>query len=476
VSRDYDLVVLGGGPASERGAAQAAYFGKRVGMVERQRAPGGGAVHTGTLPSKTLRETALFLSGYRQRDLYGVKVEVDPDLTVGRLLKRTDAVRGLETGRIRRNLDRHGIELIRGEGRLIDPHTVEVLTPRGRRSLQGEVILIATGSSPYRPPGIPYGDGDVHDADGILGIERLPRSLAIIGGGVIGCEYACMFAALGVEVHLVDPQPGLLPFLDVEMGERLAATMVRLGIALHLDRRHERVDRRPRGLACTLSSGEVLVVASVLVAAGRSGNTEGLGLAELGIRVDPGGYILVDEDYRTAVRNIFAAGDVIGFPALASVSMEQARVAVCHAFGFTYKREVSGLLPYGIYTIPEVSSVGLGEDEAARRGLDVVVGRGSFAEGVRGQIMGDRDGMVKLVFDRTSRRLVGCHCIGERASELTHVGQVAIALSGTVDTFIEMVFNHPTLGEVFKYAAYDALDQLGPRHDTPRDRTNANER
>ena len=465
VGRDYDLVVLGGGPASERGAAQAAYFGKRVAIVERHAAPGGAAVHTGTLPSKTLRETALFLSGYRQRDLYAVKVEVDPDLTVARLLERKDAVRELETERIHRNLDRHGVELIRGEGRLADPHTVEVVTPGGLERLHGRVILIATGSSPYRPRGIPYEDGDVHDADGILRIERLPRSLAVIGGGVIGCEYACMFAALDVEVHLVDHRPGLLPFLDTEMGERLAAAMERLGIALHLARRNERVERGPRGLMCVLSSGEVLDVGAVLVAAGRRGNTHGLGLEAVGIEVDPHGYVVVYEHYRTAVPSVYAAGDVIGFPALASVSMEQARVAVCHAFGFTYKREVSKLLPYGIYTIPEVSCVGLGEDEAARRGLDVVSGRSLFRDNVRGQIVGDRDGMMKLVFDRSSRRLVGCHCIGERASELVHVGQAVIALGGTVETFIEMVFNHPTLAEAFKYAAYDALDKLGPRHD-----------
>jgi NAD(P) transhydrogenase len=295
-----------------------------------------------------------------------------------------------------------------------------------------------------------------------LRIQHLPHSLVVIGGGVVGCEYACTFAALGVQVHLVDGRPGLLPFLDREMGERLAAAMEELGITLHLERRHERVERGPEGLVCTLTSGEALVVDSALIAAGRHGNTEGLGLEESGIEVDARRYVVVDDDYRTAVPSVYAAGDVIGFPALASVSMEQARVAVCHAFGFTYKREVSGLLPYGIFTIPEVSCVGLGEEEAARRGLDVVVGRAFFRDNVRGQIVGDRDGMVKLVFDRSSRKLVGCHCIGERASELVHIGQAVIALDGTVEVFIQMVFNHPTLGETFKYAAYDALARLGP--------------
>jgi len=462
VRRHYDLVVLGGGPASERGAAQAAYFGKRVAIVERQPTPGGAAVHTGTLPSKTLRETALFLSGYRQRALYGVKVDVDPDLTVARLLERKDAVRDLETERILGNLGRHGIELIHGEGRLADPHTVEVVTAEGLERLRCDVVLIATGSSPHRPAGIPYEDPDVHDADGILRIQRLPHSLVVIGGGVVGCEYACTLAALGVQVHLVDGRPGLLPFLDREMGERLAAAMEGLGITLHLERRHERVERGPEGLVCTLTSGETLVVDSALIAAGRHGNTEGLGLEKTGVEVDARRYVVVDGDYRTAVPSVYAAGDVIGFPALASVSMEQARVAVCHAFGFTYKREVSRLLPYGIFTIPEVSCVGLGEEEAARRGLDVVVGRAFFRDNVRGQIVGDSDGMVKLVFDKSSRKLVGCHCIGERASELVHIGQAVIALDGPVEVFIQMVFNHPTLGETFKYAAYDALARLGP--------------
>ena len=463
MSTEYDLVVIGGGPAGERGAAQAAYFGKRVAIVEQQPEPGGAAVHTGTLPSKTLRETALFLSGYRQRQLGGVLVDLDPELTVTRLLERKDAVRHLEVDRIHTNLERHGIDLLPGSGRLVDAHTVEVTSSDDVTQVRAEVILIATGSSPNRPPGIPYDDDDVHDADGILRIHRLPLSMAVIGGGVIGCEYACMFAALGVQVHLIDPRPGLLPFLDLEMGERLADAMRSLGVQLHLERTFEHVERGPAGLACAMSSGEPLQVETVMVAAGRHGNTDGLGLRSVGVAVDARGNVEVDEDFRTAIPSIYAAGDVVGFPALASVSMEQGRVAVCHAFGFTYKRQVSDLLPYGVYTIPEVSCVGLGEEEAARRGIDVVAGRAFYRDNVRGQIMNDRDGMVKLVFERSSRRLIGCHCIGERASELVHVGQAIIVLDGTVETFIEMVFNHPTLGETFKYAAYDALAQLGPK-------------
>ena len=454
-------MVIGGGPAGERGAAQAAYFGKRVALVERQPEPGGAAVHTGTLPSKTLREAGLFLSGYRQRDMYGVNVHVDPDMTVARLLGRKDVVEGLETERIHANLERHKIELIRGQGRLTAANSVGVAAPDGDRELEAEYILIVTGSSPYRPAGIPYDDEGVHDADGILRIDHLPTKLAVIGGGVIGCEYACMFAALGVEVHLIDPRPSLLPFLDAEMGERLAAAMTALGVRLHLERKLDHVNRDGATLVTTLTSGAEIETDTVLIASGRSGNTAGLGLEAVGVEVDRRGYVVVDEDFRTAAPSIYAAGDVVGFPALASVSMEQARVAVCHAFGFTYKRQVAELYPYGVYTIPEVSCVGLSEDEAITRGTDVVVGRARFADNVRGQIVGDRDGMVKLVFDRSNRRLIGCHVIGERASELVHVGQAIITLDGTVDTFIEMVFNHPTLGETFKYAAYDALGRFG---------------
>jgi len=462
VTEPFDLVVIGAGPAGERGAAQAAYFGKRVAIVERQPEPGGAAVHTGTLPSKTLREAGLFLSGYRQRDMYGVNVHLDPDLTVARLLRRKDVVEREETERIHANLDRHTIELIGGEGRLTGPNTVAVGHPDGERLLEAEFVLLVTGSSPHWPDGIPRDDRDVHDADGILRIDHLPSTLVVIGGGVIGCEYACMFAALGVEVHLIDPRPALLPFLDAEMGERLAAAMGVLGVHLHLERRLDHVARVDGALVTAMTEGAEIEADTVLVASGRSGNTAGLGLDDVGVEVDRRGYVVVDEDFRTAVPSIYAAGDVVGFPALASVSMEQARVAVCHAFGFMYKRQVAELYPYGVYTIPEVSCVGLSEDEAVRRGIDTVVGRARFADNVRGEIVGDRDGMVKLVFDRSNRRLIGCHVIGERASELVHVGQAVITLGGTVETLIGMVFNHPTLGETFKYAAYDALGTLGP--------------
>ena len=458
----FDLVVVGGGAAGEKGAAQAAYFGKRVAVIERRTEPGGATVHTGTLPSKTLREAALFLSGYRQRDLYGVSVEVSRDLEVAKLVQRKNAVRTLETARMLANLDRHRVELVHGTARLVNATTVDVVGDAGRRTLVADAILLATGSSPFRPPGIAFDDPDVHDSDTVLEIDRLPATLAVLGGGVIGCEYASMFAALGTEVHLIERTTPLLSFLDAEIVERMCSGMSALGVRFHFGERAQGVSRRGDALVCSMPSGVEIVAEKVLVTAGRIGNTDGLGLETVGVETDERGRVLVDGHFHTSVEGVFAAGDVIGAPALASTSMEQARVAVCRAFGFDYKQELSDLLPYGVYTIPEVSSVGLGEAAALERGIDAVVGRASFADNARGEIIGDRDGMTKLVFDRSTRRLIGCHCVGERATELVHVGQAVMTLGGTVETFIEMVFNYPTLAETYKYAAYDALAGLGP--------------
>jgi NAD(P) transhydrogenase len=467
VAHDFDLVVLGCGPAGEKGAVQAAYFGKKVAIIERENAPGGAAVHTGTLPSKTLRETALFLSGYRQSELYGLSVNLNRELAVPKLLSRKNAVRELEVARIHWNLERHGVTLLRGVARFKDANTIEIAEP-GREPVlvTSAYFLVATGSKPYQPSNIPFDDEDVDDSDTILEIDRLPHSMTILGGGVIGCEYAAMFAAMHVKVTLIEGRARLLPFLDHEMGERLRGALASLGVDLRLG---ETVTACARvggasggaaesiGIACTLASGGEVIAEKVLAASGRSGRTEELCLDAVGAAVDKRGYALVDDDYKTSADNVYAAGDVIGFPMLASTSMEQARVAVCHAFGFTYKRQVSHLLPFGIYTIPEVSCVGLSEEAAKDQNIAFVVGRAFYKDNARGKIVGDKDGVIKLVFDSATRKLIGCHCIGDRASELVHLGQTMITLEGTVETLIEMVFNYPTLSEMFKYAAYDAL-------------------
>jgi NAD(P) transhydrogenase len=461
MGHEYDLVVVGVGPAGEKGAAQAAYFGKRVACVERADAPGGAAVHTGTLPSKTLRETSLFLSGFRQRELYGLSIELRPELAVPRLLSRKNAVRDLEVARMRWNLERHKVALERGVARFLDPHTLEIHCEGGRpRTVTSEVFLVATGSRPYHPAGIPFDDPDVDDSDTILLIDRLPKSMVVVGGGVIGCEYAAMFAALRVQVTLVEGRPRLLPFLDSEIADRLRLAMTGLGVTFRLGETTTGVRREGASIVTSLASGDEIVADKVLASSGRSGWTEGLNLESIGVEVDKRGYVKVDADYRTEVTNVYAAGDVIGFPALASTSMEQARVAVCHAFGFSYKRQMSHLLPFGIYTIPEVGSIGFSEEAAKEKGMDVVVGRAFYRDNARGKIIGDDNGVIKLVVDRATKKVVGCHCIGERASELVHIGQAVMMLDGTIDAFIEMVFNYPTLSEMFKYAAYDALGAL----------------
>jgi NAD(P) transhydrogenase len=462
VAYDYDLVVVGVGPAGEKGAVQAAYFGKRVACVERADEPGGAAVHTGTLPSKTLRETALFLSGFRQRELYGLSVELMPDMAVPKLLSRKNAVRELEVARIKWNLERHNVAFLHGHARFVDPHTIELGGAEGAsRRISSEVFIVATGSKPFHPPDIPFDDEDVDDSDTILQIDRLPKTMLVVGGGVIGCEYAAMFAAMHVNVTLVEGRPRLLGFLDVEIAERLRGAMHALGVTFHLGRTTKSIRRvEGRGIVTTLDDGLEIGAEKVLASSGRSGWTDGLGLEAIGVVVDKRGTVQVDADYRTAVPNVYAAGDVIGFPALASTSMEQARVAVCHAFGFSYKRQVSHLLPFGIYTIPEVGSVGFSEETATEKGIDAVVGRAFYRDNARGKIIGDRDGVIKLVVERATKKILGCHCIGERASELVHVGQAVMLLDGTIDAFIEMVFNYPTLGEMFKYAAYDALGAI----------------
>lgn len=463
---DYDLIVLGGGPAGEKGAAQAAYFKKRVALVEAAPAPGGACVHTGTLPSKTLREAALALSGHRDRDLYGIRIEVDPQHATPRMLSRKDAVRGLEVERIHWNLDRHGVAYFQGRGAFVDAHTIAVAQADGTtKTITGEFVLIAVGSEPFQPADIAFEDPDIDDSDTILQIDRLPSSLVVLGGGVIGCEYACMFGELGVQVTLVDGRDALLPFLDRELSARLAQAMQSAGIALKLGASYKTVRRDGApdardAIVCALSDGTELRCDKLLFAAGRGGRTRGLGLDRVGIATDKRGTIGVGAHYRTSVENIYAVGDVIGFPALASTSMEQARVAVVNAFDLRYKEHVGALLPYGIYTIPEVSFVGATEEELIAKKIPYVAGRANFRDMARGKIIGERDGMLKLLVRREDRKLAGVHVLGERAAELVHIGQAIMTLGGGVDALIEMVFNYPTLAEAYKYAAYEALGRL----------------
>ena len=459
----FDLVVIGAGPAGEKAAAQAAYFKKRVAIIEREPEPGGAAVHTGTLPSKTLRETALYLSGYHARELYGVAIELDRSATLPRLMSRKNTIARAESLAFRQNFARHDVKLLPGVGRFVDAHTVAVTGATGEQRVSAEIVLISTGSKPHRPPEIDFTDEWIHDSDEILTIHDLPTSMTILGGGVIGCEYACMFAALGVGITLVDARAEILPFLDAELVSRLKTAMTKFGIRLVQGQRWTTVLRSENGVTTTLADGGTIENQQLLFAAGRTGCASELGLSNVGLAADARGYIPVDAEFRTKVPNIFAAGDVIGFPALASVSMEQGRVAMCHAFGFGYKTRVAAEMPYGIYTIPEVSAFGETEETCKQKGIDYVVGRALYQNNARGKIQGDLEGITKLIVDARTRKLIGVHVIGERATELVHIGQTAIHLGGTVDAFIDMVFNYPTLADAYKYAAYDCLAALATR-------------
>lgn len=464
--KHYDLVVIGSGPAGEKGAAQAAYFGKSVALVESRAEPGGVCVHTGTVPSKTLRETSLYLSGVKSRGLYGVNTFVKKDVSAGDFMFRRHHVVDLEVERIRRNFDRHRIDVVPGRGHFSDSNTVEVSRRDGtKQSLSADRFLISTGSTPFHPSTLPFDDPFVFDSDTMLDMEKLPRSLCIIGAGVIGCEYATIFAALGLRVILLDARDQLLPFLDREIAETLRQQMLSLGVQFVNNARVEKVVRTgEQALTLSLETGEgsddEFEVEAVLFAAGRQGNTANLGLEALGIEVSKRGHIAVNEHFQSSLEHIYAAGDVVGFPALASTSMEQGRVAMCHAFDIAYKDEVSSTLPFGIYTIPEVSAVGLSEEDCEREGIPYQVGRSKLAGNTRGLIMGEQGGLVKLVFCPNTLRILGVHIVAERASELVHIGQAVMQLNGTLDYFIQTVFNYPTLSEAYKYAAYDGLGRL----------------
>jgi NAD(P) transhydrogenase len=459
-SENFDLLVIGCGPAGEKAGAQAAYFGKRVAVIERATHMGGSCINTGTVPSKTLRESALYFSGLKQRGLYGIDYSLKENLTVQDFMHHEREVVEMERQRILKNLELHHIELVRGQAAFEDAHTVAVISASGARRLRGEVILIATGSNPHRPPEIAFDDVHTFDSDTFLQMDRIPKSLAVIGGGVIGCEYASIFIALGVEVTLVDGRDRLLPFLDAEISDRLRDRLVSLGTRFLFNERPVTVENSAKGVRLSMKSGKTLETDAALFAAGRRAAVDGLALEKAGLAINDRGYIPVDENYRTTVHNIYAAGDVIGFPALASTSMEQGRVAVCHAFGFKYKQRVASMLPMGIYTIPEISAAGETEESCKEKKIDYCVGRAHYENNARGHIIGDTAGMLKLIFARADRKLLGVSLIGESATELIHIGMMILDNGQSIDEFIQQVFNYPTLSETYKYAAYDGLGNL----------------
>jgi len=456
----FDLVVIGCGPAGEKAGAQAAYFGKRVAVIERAGVPGGSCINTGTVPSKTLRESALYFSGLGQRGLYGIDYSLKDNLTVHDFMHHEREVVEMERQRILKNLALHKIEYVQGEASFEDAHTIAVKQGSATRKLRGEVVLIATGSKPHRPAEIAFDDVHTFDSDTFLQLNRIPKSLAVIGGGVIGCEYASIFMALGVKVTLVDGRDKLLPFLDTEISERLRDRLKELGMEFWFNERPVKVENSGSGATLHMKSGKKLETEAALFAAGRRAAVDGLALEKAGLALNDRGYVSVDENYRTSIANIYAAGDVIGFPALASTSMEQGRVAVCHAFGFQYKQRVASMLPMGIYTIPEISSAGETEDSCKEKKIDYCVGRARYENNARGHITGDTSGLLKIVFSPADKKLLGVSIIGESATELVHIGMMVLDNGLTINEFIEQVFNYPTLSEMYKYAAYDGLGNL----------------
>jgi NAD(P) transhydrogenase len=458
----YDLIVIGSGPAGEKGAAQAAYFGKTVALIEREPVLGGACVNTGTIPSKTLRESALHLSGFRQRGFRdAVDISIKGEVTIGDFMYRKDHVVEREWRRIEENLRRHKVDRHSGTARFLTPNHIEITNATGKEQLEGTIILIATGSSPVRPDNVPFDDVQICDSDTILTMSKIPKSMAVVGAGVIGCEYASIFAALGVEVHLIDGRTSLLPHLDREIVKVLLGELQnRLGVNLHLGVDVDTIEQRGDDVNVTLKNGSAFDTDKVLYAAGRNSNTAELDLPAAGVNTGSRGIIAVNENYQTNVPNIYAAGDVIGFPALASTSMEQARVAMVHAFDLKYKTRVAPILPYAIYTIPELSTVGMTEENCKAKGMPCEVGRAFYRNNARGNIIGDTKGLIKLVFDPESLELRGVHIVGENASELLHIGMLVMQFGGTINAFIDSVFNFPTLAEAYKYAAYDGLGNV----------------
>ena len=456
----YDLIVIGSGPAGERGAEEAARYGKHVALVERDEFLGGAGINTGTVPSKTLRETALFYSGLKHRDLYGIDYALKGGVSVREFMHREHIVVGNERKQVTEKLDSYGIQRYRGEASFRDAHTLIVKNAHSQKELQGELILVATGSSPYDPPEIPFDGRLIFDSDTILQLRRMPKRMVVMGGGVIGTEYASIFAALGVQVTLIEAKDRLLGFVDTEIIQRLMSQLKGIGVEILLNEKMNKVEVGDDHVIMTLEKADRQQYDIALIAAGRQSNTHQLGLEQIGVKLGERGLVLVNEKYQTNIPNIYAAGDVIGFPALAATSREQARVAMIHAFGKDHEERLSPVLPFAVYAIPEISMVGQTEDACKQKNIPYAVGRGYYEDNPRGQIICDMSGMIKIIFSPSDGKLLGVHIIGEQAAELIHIGSQLMMENGSIDEFIHAVYNYPTLSDLYKAAALDGQDQL----------------
>jgi NAD(P) transhydrogenase len=466
---NFDLIVLGSGPAGEKGAAQAAYFGKKVAIIEKDQFLGGAAAGT-TIPSKTLRETSLTLSGIKARKLHGVDLSLKHRATVKDFLHHERVVKEAERNRVMENMNRHNITIYKGLGSFVDGQTIKIdLKDKQTKMLKGEVILVATGSSPRCPEIFPD-DPRIYDSDTILQIDRIPKKMVVIGGGVIGCEYACIFSELGVDVSLIHNKDILLPFLDYDISIALEKSISKMGIDLLKPESLKSCESKKDHIEIKLDSGKNIKTESVMLATGRNSSTGKLNLDTAGITPGKYGLLCVDENYqvvhpetRKPAPGIYAAGDVIGRPGLASTSMEQARYAMIKAFNLDpYKEHVAPILPSGIYTIPECSMAGKTEEECKNENIEYVIGKASYNQNARGMIIGDSDGFLKLVYKFNKdlskpMKLIGVHVIGEIATELIHIGVSALIMKADSNLFIDTCYNYPTLSELYKYATYDAM-------------------
>lgn len=456
----YDLLVIGTGPAGQKAAVQAAKLGKKVGLIERKEVVGGVCTNTGTIPSKSLREAVLYLSGFRQRSLYGASYRLKQKITIEDLAFRANHVIKHEITIVENQMARNRVDLIFGTASFVDPHRL-VIRQTGRTvEHTADFFVVAVGTEPARPADIPFDGDSIIDTDGLLTLKRIPDSIVIVGGGVIGTEYASILATMGVPVTLIDKRPRLLEFVDAEIIDALQRQMKEIGVTLYHDEEVLAIKKDKRGrIDVCLRHARPIHTSTLMYSIGRQGATRRLHLEAVGLKPDTRGRLAVNEHFQTAVPHIYAAGDVIGFPALASTSMQQGRHASCHAFGYPDRTDTE-LLPYGIYAIPEISMVGKNEEELTKSMIPYGVGVARYKEIARGQLIGDEMGMLKLLFSRNTRELLGVHAIGEGATELIHIGQAVMAYKGKIDYFIDTVFNYPTLAECYKVAALDGVNRL----------------
>ncbi len=461
---DYELIVIGSGPAGQKAAIQAAKLEKKVAIVERKSVVGGVCINSGTIPSKTLREAVIYLSGYRQHNIYGEAYQVKDKITVTDLSRRTEHVMRNEIDVTLHQLSRNGIDVINAEASFVDSHTLnlKIVDSDQVQEVSGENIFIATGTSATRDPHIPFDGRNIMTSDDILYMDEIPRTLTVVGAGVIGIEYASIFAALDVRVTLIDRRDEMLSFVDREIIDDLVYHLRQNDVIIHTGENVSGVEMMEddhESVKIHLESGKIIQSEKVLYSIGRTGASAALNLEAAGLNADKRGRLKVNENFQTDVPNIYAIGDIIGFPSLASTSMEQGRMAACHAFG-EETHSIPALFPYGIYSIPEISTVGKNEEELTAAGIPYEIGKAQYREVARGHIIGDSVGMLKLIFHLETREVLGVHIIGERASELVHIGQTVMAFGGKIDYFVDTVFNYPTLAECYKIAALNGVNRL----------------